>query len=62
MRIAYADPPYPGCAHLYRGHPDYAGEVDHVKHYIWALRQKIEADPGHPQHILTERGFGYRFE
>lgn len=29
MRIAYADPPYPGCAHLYRDHPDYAGEVDH---------------------------------
>lgn len=30
MRIAYADPPYPGCAHLYKGHPDYAGEVDHA--------------------------------
>mgnify|MGYP007071623924 CR=1 FL=1 len=29
MRIAYADPPYPGCAHLYRDHPDYGGEVDH---------------------------------
>lgn len=29
MRLAYADPPYPGCAHLYRHHPDYAGEVDH---------------------------------
>ena len=29
MRIAYADPPYPGCAHLYRDHPDYAGEVDY---------------------------------
>ena len=29
MRIAYADPPYPGCAHLYRGQSDYAGEVDH---------------------------------
>jgi len=28
-RIAYADPPYPGCAHLYADHPDYAGEVDH---------------------------------
>jgi len=27
-RIAYADPPYPGCAHLYKAHPDYAGEVD----------------------------------
>lgn len=30
MRIAYADPPYPGCAHLYKDHPDYAGEVDHA--------------------------------
>jgi len=29
MRVAYADPPYPGCAHLYRAHPDFAGEVDH---------------------------------
>jgi hypothetical protein len=29
MRIAYADPPYPGQAHLYADHPDYAGEVDH---------------------------------
>lgn len=29
MRIAYADPPYIGCAHLYRDHADYAGEVDH---------------------------------
>ncbi len=28
-RIAYADPPYPGCAHLYADHPDFAGEVDH---------------------------------
>lgn len=42
--------------------PEYAGEVKHVKHYIWSLRQKIEADPGDPRHILTERGFGYRFE
>jgi hypothetical protein len=31
MRLAYADPPYPGCAHLYKDHPDYAGEVDHVE-------------------------------
>lgn len=31
MRIGYADPPYPGCAHLYRDHPDYAGEVDHAE-------------------------------
>jgi hypothetical protein len=32
MRIAYADPPYPGqAARLYSSHPDYAGEVDHVE-------------------------------
>ena len=31
MKIAYADPPYIGCAHLYKNHPDFAGEVDHVK-------------------------------
>lgn len=30
MNIGYADPPYIGCAHLYKDHPDYAGEVDHV--------------------------------
>ncbi len=30
MNLAYADPPYPGCAHLYKDHPDYGGEVDHV--------------------------------
>ena len=30
MRVAYADPPYPGQAkRLYGKHPDYAGEVDH---------------------------------
>lgn len=29
MKLGYADPPYPGCAHLYKDHPDYGGEVDH---------------------------------
>ena len=42
--------------------PEYAGEVEHVKHYIWTLRKKIEADPGDPKHLITERGFGYRLE
>lgn len=31
MILGYADPPYPGCAHLYKDHPDFAGEVDHKK-------------------------------
>jgi len=30
VRIAYADPPYPGMAFLYKDHPDFAGEVDHA--------------------------------
>lgn len=31
MRVAYADPPYPGQARRhYADHPDYAGEVDHA--------------------------------
>lgn len=30
LRLAYADPPYPGLARrYYEAHPDYAGEVDH---------------------------------
>ncbi len=31
MKIGYADPPYIGCAYLYKEHPDYAGEVDHAE-------------------------------
>jgi hypothetical protein len=27
--VAIADPPYPRQSHLYKDHPDYAGEVDH---------------------------------
>ncbi len=42
--------------------PQYAGEVEHVKHFVWTLRKKIEVDPGDPKHLITERGFGYRFE
>jgi hypothetical protein len=31
MRLAYADPPYPGQARRhYADHPDFAGEVDHA--------------------------------
>jgi hypothetical protein len=50
LRIAYADPPYPGCAHLYKDHPDYAGEVDHAAllHQLaaydgWALSTSSKA-------------------
>lgn len=39
MKIGYADPPYIGCAHLYKDHPDYAGEVDHGE-----LIARLQAD------------------
>jgi hypothetical protein len=38
-RIGYADPPYIGCAYLYKDHPDFAGEVDHA-----ALIERLERD------------------
>ena len=39
MRIAYADPPYVGCAHLYADHPDFAGEVD-MDELVWRLQSE----------------------
>jgi hypothetical protein len=52
-RLAYADPPYPGNARLYLGHPDYAGEVDHgdllsrlAGYDGWALSTSARALPG----------------
>lgn len=41
--------------------PEYADDTGYIRRYVWHLRQKIEDDPNHPQHLLTERGFGYRF-
>ena len=35
-------------------------DVQYLRIYVRALRQKIEADPERPQHILTETGVGYR--
>jgi len=35
-------------------------DVQYLRIYIRSLRQKIEADPERPQHILTETGVGYR--
>jgi len=40
--------------------PEYTGEPEHVKQYIWLLRCKLEKDALNPELILTERGIGYR--
>lgn len=35
-------------------------QTHYVRVYVGQLRQKIEADPSQPRHILTEPGVGYR--
>ncbi|WP_291041822.1 response regulator [Herbiconiux sp.] len=37
-------------------------ETGYLRLYIGQLRKKLEPDPSHPRHILTETGMGYRFE
>jgi two-component system KDP operon response regulator KdpE len=37
-----------------------AGDVQSLRVFIRQLRQKLEADPARPRHILTEPGVGYR--
>jgi len=37
-------------------------ETGYLRLYIGQLRKKLEPDPAHPVHILTETGMGYRFE
>ncbi|MGQ0601890.1 MAG: response regulator [Anaerolineales bacterium] len=37
-------------------------EAGGVRRYVWLLRQKIEPDPANPMHLLTVRGYGYRFQ
>lgn len=53
LRLAYADPPYPGKAkECYGSHPDFAGEVDHAALFVvleafdgWALSTSADALP-----------------
>jgi two-component system, OmpR family, KDP operon response regulator KdpE len=42
--------------------PAQAEEVQYLRMFIRALRQKLEADPTRPTHILTELGVGYRLQ
>ncbi len=41
---------------------DYYSDSRTVDVHVRWLRQKIEEDPSNPQHIITVRGIGYRFE
>ncbi len=41
---------------------EYVDDLDHVRIYIWHLRQKVEPDPTQPKYIVTEPGVGYYFQ
>jgi two-component system KDP operon response regulator KdpE len=41
--------------------PEYENDTQVLRVFIAQLRRKVEADPAHPRHIVTESGVGYRF-
>ncbi|HYR55661.1 MAG TPA: response regulator transcription factor [Myxococcaceae bacterium] len=41
---------------------DYQGTERTVDNFVRQLRQKFELNPDRPEHFLTTRGLGYRFE
>ena len=43
------------------GGPRYETETNYLRVYMAQLRRKLEPDPAHPRHLLTEPGMGYRF-
>ncbi|WP_067794194.1 response regulator [Actinomadura formosensis] len=42
--------------------PAYRSETHYLRQYMAQLRRKLELDPSHPRHLLTEPGMGYRYQ
>jgi two-component system KDP operon response regulator KdpE len=42
--------------------PDYGDEVEYLRTFINQVRKKVEADPAHPKHVITEPWVGYKFQ
>ena len=42
--------------------PHYEHETNYLRVYLAQLRRKLEPEPAHPRHLITEPGMGYRFE
>ena len=42
--------------------PNYFGDTKTLDVHVKRLRAKVEEDPGRPNHIVTVRGVGYRYE
>jgi len=41
--------------------PAYETESNYLRVYMAQLRRKLEPEPAHPRHLITEPGMGYRF-
>ncbi|MDH3038757.1 response regulator [Streptomyces sp. TRM75561] len=39
-----------------------SSKTNYLRVYMAQLRRKLERDPSHPRHLITEPGMGYRFE
>jgi two-component system, OmpR family, KDP operon response regulator KdpE len=37
-------------------------KTNYLRVYLAGLRRKLETDPAHPRHLLTEPGMGYRYQ
>ena len=42
--------------------PGYEKESHYLRVYVAQLRRKLEVDPAHPRHLMTEAGMGYRLD
>ena len=42
--------------------PSHANQSHYLRVYLAQLRRKLEDDPSHPKHLITEAGMGYRFQ
>jgi two-component system KDP operon response regulator KdpE len=42
--------------------PGHANQSHYLRVYLAQLRRKLEDDPSHPRHLITEAGMGYRFQ
>lgn len=41
--------------------PQFRGELEYLRTFMYQLRKKLEDDPSNPKYLLTDSYFGYRF-